>query len=1025
MPACPSCGEPNAERAKFCSECGAALTASRGVERRLVTALFCDLVGSTSLGERLDPESLKRVLERYFAAMRDAVERHGGSVDKYIGDAVVGRFGVPLAHEDDAVRAARAALEMLAALPAVNADLAGLGVELRVRIGIESGEVVVDPEAAQVATVGGDAFNTAARLQGAAPPGGVLVGERAARLLEGWAVLDPVAPLELKGKSEAVRALLLRSVDEVRRRAARTPFVGRARQLETLRRVFEDVELDGAGFLVTVIGAPGIGKTRLAEELAAELAERATVLVGYTPAYGEGIAFAPVADIVRTASGSQTADLGDVVTGLRALVHGRPDSTPIVERLAGLFGGETPLVGGETPWALRRLLECLATERPVVAMIEDVHLASEALMDLLDDVADRVRGAVLLLCSARPELLELRPSWGGGKARALTISLGPLSDPDAEGLASFLLADGSKEAVRRLTAAAEGNPFYLEQLAASLAEGEPSGDLAPPSVQALLAARLDRLEPAESRVLALASIEGRRFRPAVVEALDPEIGAGPLADSLDRLERRGLLAPLDEDDVRWFAHALIHEVTYRRIPKEARADLHARAADLLPRLGAEPDEVLGWHLERAARLRAEIGLHDETTRTLERRAGEHLAVAGAQAFAHLDLTTSSDLFERAAGLLPPGSPARLAMLPDLGVALMEVGRADDAETLLRDASREAEATGSEVDGLRIRIQLLALHVYRASPDEQVERAIAECLDLIRRLEAIGDDVGLAQGWVVVEYLRFVRGFLGESTEDALRAVRHAEDAGRAREQVQAGGDAGSYLHVGPSSIPEMEVRSKRLIDSGNPMLRVSGLAVAANAAVLRGDLEGFDRLDRTRREACEALGLEWTSGYQTGWQASSLLEAGEPERAERAIREAVETMERLGDVWIVASAGWLHARLACERGRLEEATRLYERLEERRTMDRESRIDREIVRSHLLAFRGQPAEAEAAARDAVALAMDSDMLLHQTASLERLADLLETAGRAEEARDPLREALAIHEHKGNPHGIARVRARLD
>ena len=248
-------------------------------------------------------------------------------------------------------------------------------------------------------------------------------------------MLDPVAPLELKGKSEAVRAFLLRSVDEVRRRAARTPFVGRARQLET------------------------------------------------------------------------------------------------------------PLFGGETPWALRRLLECLATERPVVAMIEDVHLASEALMDLLDDVADRVRGPVLLLCSARPELLELRPSWGGGKARSLTISLGPLSDPDAEGLASFLLADGSNERVRRLTAAAEGNPFYLEQLAASLAEGDPSGDLAPPSVQALLAARLDRLEPAQSRVLALASIEGRRFRPVLVEALDPELGAGPLADSLEVLERRGLLAP--------------------------------------------------------------------------------------------------------------------------------------------------------------------------------------------------------------------------------------------------------------------------------------------------------------------------------------------------------------------------------------------------------------------------------------------------------------------------------------------------
>jgi class 3 adenylate cyclase len=516
MPACPSCGTENAAAAKFCSECGTRLgvTPPAREARKTVTVLFCDLAGSTSMGERLDPESLRAAMERYFNRMQTVLESHGGAVEKFIGDAIMAVFGVPRLHEDDAVRAVRAAVDMRDALAELNRELEDeLGISIAVRTGINTGEVVAGDRAEGQRLVTGDAVNTAARLEQAAAPSEILIGDRTFDLVRDAVDAEPVDPLALKGKAEAVGAYRLRTVRKGvagHERRLDAPMIGRERPLRTLFDAFAGVVADRTCHLFTVLGPAGIGKSRLVREFTGGVREGATVLTGRCLSYGEGITFWPVAEMAIQAAGISEEDPPEEVREAlgRALGEG-PEAEAIAGQVANLIG-----IGGggpvEASWAIRRFFEALSRRRPVVAMFDDIHWAEERLLDVIEHVAEWSRDApILLLSMARPELLEDRPGWGGGKRNATSVHLEPLSEPEADELIENLLGHPAltPEIRERIRAAAQGNPLFVEEMLQMLLddgvlvqkedEWVATVDLTtiqvPPAISALLAARLDRL----------------------------------------------------------------------------------------------------------------------------------------------------------------------------------------------------------------------------------------------------------------------------------------------------------------------------------------------------------------------------------------------------------------------------------------------------------------------------------------------------------------------------------------------------
>jgi AAA ATPase domain/Adenylate and Guanylate cyclase catalytic domain len=553
-----------------------------------------------------------------FAALRADTARH---IRRVIGNAVVGAFGVPEAHEDDALRAVRAALEMREAAAELDGEIDDPDIRILVRIAIDCGEAFADEAAATEGRIAADVFNTAPRLQSAAEPGDVLVSTAAERMLGGRVDLAPLGPIELKGKAEPVHAQGVLSVRPAPARVE-TPLVGRDRHLTVLRQALEDAIEDHACVLVTVLAPPGVGKSRLAAAFADAVRERTTVLVGQTPSYGDGVTFAPLVELLTQAAGQASGEAEGVAAALRERLAAQPDGRAVGDRLAQVLGvGEA--LASDASWAVRRLLEVLASERPLVVVLEDVHWAETPMLDLADAVVERVHGPVLFLCLARPELLEQRPTWAAGKPRAITTTLPPLTPEDARLVAEHLLGPQAPIlVVDRVCDTAEGNPLYLEQLTAMLADqgllangrwvGSGDADVEiPVTLQALLAARLDRLDPVPRLILERASVEGRRFRIVALRALAPEVSPDEVERAMASLETKGLLQPEDEAGGRWrFAHPLVFEAAYRGLSKELRADLHERLADWMIEEDADQpdvDESVARHLERALHLREELG----------------------------------------------------------------------------------------------------------------------------------------------------------------------------------------------------------------------------------------------------------------------------------------------------------------------------------------------------------------------------------------------------------------------------------
>ncbi|HEY6584014.1 MAG TPA: adenylate/guanylate cyclase domain-containing protein, partial [Gaiellaceae bacterium] len=659
--------------------------------RKTVTVVFCDIVDSTPIAERLDPEVHRRVMDRYFEALRAPLEHHGGTVEKFIGDAVMAVFGIPVAHDDDALRALRAATDMRVALAEMNEDLErDFGVTVAIRTGVNTGEVVAGDHSTGSAFATGDTAGTAQRLEAAARSGEILVGDATYRLVSNAVLVEPVEALTLKGKERPVDAWRLLGVVEgappfVRRLDA--PMVGRQRELERLREEFDRAVAEQSLRLVTVVGAAGIGKSRLANELVRTVGDEANALVGRCLAYGEGITYWPLRGLVLSAVGDLSPER------IEQALDGGEDSARIAGHVAGAVG-TGPAAGGseETFWAVRRLLEQLARRQPLIVGIDELQWAEPAFLDLIEYLGGWSRGApMLVLCLSRPELLEKRPSWD------VTLSLEPLSEDEAEELVEVM---GGNEALDetergRITAAAEGNPLFLEQLLALKAEVG-AREVIPPSIHALLVSRLDALEPEERRVLECASVVGREFSRSAIGTL----ARNDVSATLLSLARKDLVEPdlalFSWDDGFRFRHILIRDAAYLGVAKETRADLHEGYAAWLQESAGDRvgqfDEILGYHLEQAFRLRQELGAANPD---LRERAGTLLAGAGQRAAGRGDLLAAIGLLTRAIALLPDSSAERRESLPTLGTALTRTGDFARAEHVFDEALAAAQAAGDK------------------------------------------------------------------------------------------------------------------------------------------------------------------------------------------------------------------------------------------------------------------------------------------------------------------------------------------
>jgi len=970
---CASCGHANSEGAKFCEECGfsfAAVPAGAREQRKTVTILFCDLTGSTALGETLDPERLRVLLARYFERMKAIVESHGGAVEKFIGDAVMAVFGVPAAHEDDALRACRAAVEMRDAF-------AELGIEGRV--GVNTGEVVAGTEE-RLAT--GDAVNVAARLEQAAEPGGVLIGAPTLALVQAAVVVDAVKPLALKGKAEPVPAFRLLAVPGPPERSHASQFVGRAREHSALVQMWDRALTHARCELVTVVGDAGVGKSRLVAELVSGVEAR--VVRGRCLPYGEGITYWPVVEVVKQ---------------LDAL----PSDEPAAAALRSLLGeSNRPTSADEIAWAFRKLVE---EQAPLVVCFDDLQWGEETFLDLVESTGLLSTGApLLLLCMARPELLERRPSW------PVPLRLEPLAPDEADALIGRSLPEDRR---RRVADAAGGNPLFITEMLALAADG---GKVeVPPTLRALLAARLDQLEESERRVLERGAVEGEHFHRGAVQALAPE--EPEVLPRLAALVRHELIRPErpqfpGEDGFR-FRHLLIRDAAYDALPKSVRADLHRRFADWLAdkRALVELDELLGYHLEQAVRYRAELGRPDPA---LALRAGDRLLAAGRRALGRDDTRAAAGLLARALSLTRPLGPDVHAEL-DLAQALVQ--EPARAARICEGAAVQAAEVGDETGGALARAMAAhyGLMIAPGSPDE-LETLL---LDARRRLEEVEDHVGLAQVWWALGFgVANARGHHDDWGTASLQAQHHSRLAGRLRFPSS---DLGISLVVGSRPADEaLEVVDRLLAETSSPWLQLS-------RAWLLAMLERTDEARQVAEEAYtrsrEQSGARWGEGIL----AELATLGGDDEDASKRLRMLCEWIEKMGQV---AFLDYYLARLGrslCLLGRFGEAEQFAERAraleEERGTATAPNCVWRQVL-ARVHAHRGELPEAEQLAREAVAVSERTDSLDDQCRALWDQAEVLAAAERHTEAAFALEQALDRCRRKKNLALARRVRERL-
>ena len=996
-----------------------ASTATTAPLARRSVSIICILlrIASTS-GISLDPEAYEVVSEQSASDLATVLERYGGKLAISGDERLIGMFGAASVHEDDALRAVRASLEACRVLTSEMADmLRRYGVSLTYRCGIATGEALVGG-----AVRPGSAGNVSAQavmLAEAAEPGQILISGQTQELTAAAIETDSAGPARfiLRSAQATVRPLALR-LD--------VPLVGRDEEMRQLAAACAMASQEQVTMIVTVIGEAGVGKTRLVYEIERRLSHQVNVLTGRCLPYGEGITFWPLREMIRQASGGH-----DSQDQIKALLEGQADAEEVAARLSLALGhgNQGTLDAAEIFWAARRLLETLARSRPLVVVFEDLHWAESTFLDLVESIAvQQGRSPLVLVCVTRPELLEQRPAWAAGMERALSIELTPLADGSAAALLDSLTGDQAipSSTRARLLETAAGNPLYLEQLAASLSEqaGSETWPVLPATIQALLGARLQRLGPGASSVLACAAIVGKDFGAQAVRALLPSEARGPLSRNLQTLVAKRLIQ-YDPSDRRpgeeySFRHILIQEAAYRAIPKSVRAELHHRFADWLEYVLWEPaiarPEIIGRHLEQSIRYLSELRPAEAQASPLPRRAADHLETAARAAYDHDDAIAAVNLLVRAAALLPRDDAVLARLYTSLGAALTEAGQLEKAMTTLDDAQRIAAANGDEGQRAHARVQAL-LSGLELVPNKAAEE-IAQALPGLRSQFARGpDELGLSRVLQLQAAMHWIHANSDAAEEAWQRAAEYARRANDRRQLAEILGWLASAALWGPTPAAEGIRRCKDYLDEiGN---HPRGQAVILwHMAGLHAMQDQVAMAQTTLSRAESHLDILGPTMTATGTQPAAFIAmlAGDPVTAEMHLRSGYESLSRMGEKGFLSITAALLARALVAQGekRYAEASQLIE-------ISREAAEGEELsaqilgqgLSARILSAHGRHAEAVALAASAVTLAGQTDLVNQHADALLDLAHVMATSGRVSGAQAAATEALDLYQRKGN------------
>jgi len=999
----------------------ASTAAGAPLARRPVTVVCILLRVASDSGLALDPEAYEVVNEQSVSGLTAVLERYGGKLAISADERLIGVFGAASVHEDDALRAVRASLEARRVLTSEMVDmLRRYGASLTYRFGVATGEALVGGSVPL-----GSAGNVSAQavmLAEAAEPGQILIGRQTQELAAAAIETESAGPdrFILQSAHAAVRPLALR-LD--------VPLVGRDEELRQLAAACAAASQEQLTTLVTVIGEAGIGKTRLVYEIEHRHGHEMTVLTGRCLPYGEGITFWPLREVIMQASGGH-----DSPDKIKILLDGQPDAAEVAARLSLALGpgNQGRLDGAEIFWAARRLLETLARSRPLLVVFEDLHWAESTFLDLVESLAvQQGRSPVLLVCVARPELLEQRPAWAAGIERALSIELTPLADGSAAALLDSLTGDQGlpPSTQARLLETAAGNPLYLEQLAASLSEhaGSEIWPVLPPTIQALLGARLQRLGPGASSVLARAAIVGKDFGVRAVRELLPQEAHGPFSRNLQTLVAKGLVQHEPSDrrpgEEYSFRHILIQEAAYRAIPKSLRAELHHRFADWLEYVLWEPaterPEIIGYHLEQSVRYLRELRPAEAQSSPLPRRAAGHLETAGRAAHDRGDELAAMNLLTRAAALMPSDDPALARLYTSLGTALTEVGQLEKATATLDQAQAIAAVNGDEGQRAHARIQALLLGL-KLAPNMAAAEIAQSLPELRNEFGRDPDEVGLCQTLQLEAAVHWIHGRSAAAEEAWRQAAEYARRANDRRQLTEILGWLASAALWGPTPASEGIRSCEDYLDEvGN---HPRGQAVILNhMAGLYAMQDQFETAHTTLSRAksyLDILGPTMTMAVSQPAAFIAML-GGDPATAEMHLRFAYESLSLMGEKGNLGTAAALLARAIAAQGgeRYDEAHQLIAISQEAAAgEDLITEIIGQGLSARMLADRGRHAEATGLASSAVALAAQTDLLSQHADALLDLAHVLAASGHFPEAQATATKALDLYQRKGNMPG---------